>query len=689
MQVFGKALTLNNKYTDFNINLSTKIAVGFASIAILFIIVIVINFLGSQQLTKHLQLITDQVNPMVKQSTTIDSMAQSVEPLVLELISSEDPISFSQSSEKLRESISSYENQLNDFSKGDLAQGLDDSFSKNTKELIKYLDNAKELYSSLVNTQGEIVQIIGRSNDLAAEISEKERELTPLLSSVIDDLDNEILRSMVYEVSGSLNRGIWIIEKIKHVDNVNEIPVLSVEFQDWLDRLNSLMSSLIFGSDEEYFQAFIRQLGSVYRSIVSLLEGDDGLLALQAQKIEKRISQGEILEKLRGILDDNRQLTSNMLERSFSTSEQLVVNVKDDVASQNKSNILLGLGVILGVSLISIYLIRYFNKSIAFILTELSLLAAGKIRPLKPATHHDEFGRLNDSLMTVIQNLKKIIVGINESSEHVNESVQKVAEGSKKTMQNMDHQKEELETIEGSLEKMCVIANDVAGHTERTYEKVEDAGALSAKGREKVLASKVSVEKVVSQTREAIEVITSLDEGVKNIETVMETISNIAEMTNLLALNAAIEAARAGDQGRGFAVVADEVRALANRTQQATLEIRQKTLAMIEESHQAVSVMNRSEELVIQSLSQAQDADETIAHFDVVMGEVKEVSHLIATASEQQVSMVANLNENIHLVTTLAEETLLQVIDAGDASAKQIEITKDLESKVMQFVIEG
>lgn len=120
----------------------------------------------------------------------------------------------------------------------------------------------------------------------------------------------------------------------------------------------------------------------------------------------------------------------------------------------------------------------------------------------------------------------------------------------------------------------------------------KDLTTSVARIEKEVLGSNDVVRRAVSEAQRANEIVVGLDESSTNIDTVVEAISSIAKQTNLLALNAAIEAARAGDAGLGFAVVASEVRKLAEKTREATEDVKTELSQVQVASGNAVAAIN-------------------------------------------------------------------------------------------------
>ena len=155
-------------------------------------------------------------------------------------------------------------------------------------------------------------------------------------------------------------------------------------------------------------------------------------------------------------------------------------------------------------------------------------------------------------------------------------------------------------------------------------------------------------------TDQLAHVIQDLGQRSGQIGAIIETIDDIAGQTNLLALNAAIEAARAGEQGKGFSVVADEVRKLAERSSQATKEIRDMIRAVQSGAEQAVSAMSQASSDVRQSVNRTQAAGSA---FEAIAGGIGQVAGQVettlraVTAIEQAAGQLRQAIEAVNEVT--------------------------------------
>ena len=167
-------------------------------------------------------------------------------------------------------------------------------------------------------------------------------------------------------------------------------------------------------------------------------------------------------------------------------------------------------------------------------------------------------------------------------------------------------------SLAGSAEELAAVSTQLTATVTLTTTKADTVSAAAVQTSAAVLTvataaeemgatvtdiatsaaqATLTVHRALQLTSTATEVIGQLQAGSAQIGTVIEFITGIAGQTNLLALNATIEGARAGEAGRGFAVVAHEVKDLAQKTAQATSDIRATIELLQAGATQAVTAM--------------------------------------------------------------------------------------------------
>lgn len=231
------------------------------------------------------------------------------------------------------------------------------------------------------------------------------------------------------------------------------------------------------------------------------------------------------------------------------------------------------------------------------------------------------FGMLASSFNVLMDTISNTIRDVRAAAEQLTSASEQVSATSMSLSQSASGQAASVEQTSAALEQMSSSIRKNSDNAVQTDEMAQKSAHEAHEGGE-----------AVSRTVEAM----------RSIAAKIAIIDDIAYQTNLLALNAAIEASRAGEHGRGFAVVAAEVRKLAERSQAASMEIRDlaaNSVDMAEKAGQMLTQMmpsiNETSELVRSIAAASGEQAEGVSQINSAMGLLNSTTQQNASASEQ------------------------------------------------------
>lgn len=299
----------------------------------------------------------------------------------------------------------------------------------------------------------------------------------------------------------------------------------------------------------------------------------------------------------------------------------------------------------------------------------------------------DEFGRVATSFNLFVGRIQQSIRDVSTATQKVNASIAQMYGVSEDSRRCAGEQTERTDRIAAAIHELAATAQEIAQNAANSSKQSANSREETDKGRAVIDQTIGTLENLLHEVNSSELAINELSTRTVNIGKILDVIRAISEQTNLLALNAAIEAARAGEQGRGFAVVADEVRSLALRTQSSAEEIHTLIVELQSGATQAVSSMERSQRLSVDSGDIAQSAGH---HFQVVTQQILEVddmNHSVATATEEQTTVIDAIGEDIIDIKTLTDSGLNNIEATLQECNRLAALSRDLDHLVSGFKV--
>ncbi|MCM5508208.1 MULTISPECIES: methyl-accepting chemotaxis protein [Vibrio] len=552
-----------------------------------------------------------------------------------------------------------------------------------------YLLGLSQLLAMIIMGVFALYQMNKIGNELV-DIAEEDIPLTKMLTVVTEhQLEQAILfeRALIKAIrveQGLAQMSVFEEAKKKVHDLTVKTEKELYEVEEFIEKAIPLLHSV---EAQEKFKKLLGELKVVEKSYSTLVGEVDKTMDYGSNgQIEEMLEFSKKVEAHEDEID--KSLISILDEVQNFTLASALQAEEDEKYAIKWMTIIASVSIVLGI-LMPFLVTRAIRTPIMNLIDRLKQVAEGDgdLTIRLDDSSRDETGTVANAFNKFLGVLMGTITQINSKAEELGQSSEVAVSAMQRTLQNVEKQRCDIEQVATAINQMNATTQEVANSTANASSVTDEVRKHVMEGQKEALATQEVIQELANEVTTSSGVIENLVSETNNIGQVLESIQGIAEQTNLLALNAAIEAARAGETGRGFAVVADEVRSLAQRTQEATVDIQKLVDTLQSEAKNAVSSMKKGTDTAKLCLEKSSESANT---FSVAAESVNQIAGLnlqIAAAAEEQSTVAQDLDNNLTSIKTLAEETAEETKNTAAASETIAMNVIDLHKNLNKFQV--
>lgn len=321
-------------------------------------------------------------------------------------------------------------------------------------------------------------------------------------------------------------------------------------------------------------------------------------------------------------------------------------------------------------------------------------ISKGDLTVVVDTRKDDEIGHVARSFQIMVDNLRAMVMSVQETTEMVSASAEQLAAGAEQTSQAIEHvsgsvqelatgSEKQVGSVQEGTESIIYISGEIQNLSTQMQEISAGMLQTSASAKEGNEAAEDATQQIygVQETVVRLDgIVNKLGERSLEIDSIVDVITAISRQTNLLALNASIEAARAGEQGRGFAVVATEVRKLAFNSEQSANQISELIQAVRRHVTEVTAEMEVAKEKVAGGIEAVNISGSSFAE---ITGTVELSAATLEKLSQATQEMTVNASvvvAHMEQIKTISEQSSDITDSVSAATQEQQASTQEIAS---------